>query len=67
MSPSAAAQQPDVAAVAQLDGLGDPSVDALALAAVGPFGGAVVAHVIVDERGGQLAALVAEAAGFGAA
>src|SRR5690606_568756 len=50
MSPSATTQQTNVTTVTQLDSLGDPSADALALATVRPFGGAVFAHVAIDQR-----------------
>src|SRR5690606_24408209 len=60
MSLSATAQQANIAAIAQFDGFGDPAVDALALAAVSPFGGAVVAD-LTNQGSGQLPAACARA------
>ena len=56
MSPLAAAQQADIAAVTQFDGFLDPAADALAFAAFNPFGGIEVADFAVDQRRGQFPA-----------
>jgi len=62
MSPSTAAQQTNIAAVTQFDRFLDPTRNALAFAAVVPVGGAVVAHIAIDQSRREFPARCAGAA-----